>query len=216
MRFKFYIGLLAHLGAALTVGLLSAGDAVAAIPASATPGGYLPLTPEAEADVGIANSYWGSPPTACASISVAMAPVIFLSGEPESGLATIPPSGASGIPCEVIVASTLPPPLLCSVMVHEFGHLHGLQHSPDPGNIMFEGSPLAAVIPGCPLAPPAPEPPSYSVELQREQRCAALEAREFREHRMAKARAWSRVRKCWRIARRLNDGELAAKSSPAP
>ena len=43
--------------------------------------------------------------------------------------------------CEIrlnpVVFPTLTPEMQCNIVVHEYGHLAGLGHSPDPGSIMF-------------------------------------------------------------------------------
>jgi len=43
--------------------------------------------------------------------------------------------------CEIrlnpVVFPTLTPEMQCNIIVHEYGHLAGLDHSPDPGSIMF-------------------------------------------------------------------------------
>jgi hypothetical protein len=43
--------------------------------------------------------------------------------------------------CEIrlnpVVFPTLTPEMQCNIVVHEYGHLAGLDHSPDPGSIMF-------------------------------------------------------------------------------
>ena len=46
-----------------------------------------------------------------------------------------------GEQCELrfnpVVFPTLTPEMQCNLVVHEYGHLAGLGHSPDPGSIMF-------------------------------------------------------------------------------
>jgi hypothetical protein len=53
----------------------------------------------------------------------------------------------------------LPWPRFCTVVVHEYGHLSGHPHSPDPLDVMFQF--LGAPVPECvgpPPDPPAEEP----------------------------------------------------------
>jgi hypothetical protein len=53
--------------------------------------------------------------------------------------------------CEVrlspVLFPTMTPEMQCNMIVHEYGHLAGLGHSPDPANIMFYAP--HAVIPEC-------------------------------------------------------------------
>ena len=51
-------------------------------------------------------------------------------------------------------------PMLCTVMVHEYGHLSGQQHSPDPANVMYYQylQPIPQCSEASDPAPPAAAP----------------------------------------------------------
>jgi Matrixin len=59
----------------------------------------------------------------------AEAPAIAGPGEALNGM-------AAPETCEVWLASSMSPRTFCSVLVHEFGHLGGLQHTTTPGDVM--------------------------------------------------------------------------------
>jgi hypothetical protein len=51
--------------------------------------------------------------------------------------------------CDVYIADWMlrDPIIYCSLLVHEFGHTAGLEHSPDPTNVMY--GPVIVIAPEC-------------------------------------------------------------------
>lgn len=79
-----------------------------------------------------ADHYWAGRPSACAHTYVA---AIVSGGSPEGGNFR----DESGN-CYVWINTDDSPytgPDVCKIIVHEVGHLRGLQHSPDPRSVMY-------------------------------------------------------------------------------
>jgi len=97
-----------------------------------------PFTPGLNRAYQDAVHYWGGEPSRCSSLDKEIVPNGALP-EGASGWATIPASGAF-TPCVLYVSRWLAKPLewgvACRVIVHEMGHLHGLQHNATPGDVM--------------------------------------------------------------------------------
>jgi hypothetical protein len=115
--------------------------AVAAAPANAAP-----FTPQLERDYAAANRYWGGPPANCTSVERAIVPDTFIDVIAE---ATIPSEPEL---CHLWVIRSLARStnfgFTCAVIVHESGHLHGLEHETNPASIMFPGFPIRSRVPG--------------------------------------------------------------------
>jgi matrixin len=56
-------------------------------------------------------------------------------------------AGQCEIRLDPVLFPTMTPEMQCNMVVHEYGHLAGLGHSPDPDSIMFAAP--HPVIPGC-------------------------------------------------------------------
>ena len=85
-------------------------------------------------DFAAAQTYWGGPSPLCSSIEKRV-----VAGAPgELGEASQPESGYYG-PCHLYIAQTIiyQPQLTCTTMIHEDGHLHGLEHSTSPADVMY-------------------------------------------------------------------------------
>lgn len=50
---------------------------------------------------------------------------------------------------EVEESTGYTPEYVCEVAVHEEGHLHGQDHSPDPANVMYGGVLAPGAVPAC-------------------------------------------------------------------
>lgn len=81
------------------------------------------------AAIAVALAYWGTPPCQ---------PVVHVHQlDQASGVLGIAHPTLAGY-CEVeIAARAWRWGTLCSVLVHEVGHLHGLKHSTDPQDVMY-------------------------------------------------------------------------------
>lgn len=105
----------------------------------ATHASAAPFTRELDYAYELANEHWGGPPTDCSSIDFEIVDEGAL-GEGIEAWATVAPSDHA-IPCVLWVVRKLASPNFfpraCAVLRHEDGHLHGLEHSSDPHNIMY-------------------------------------------------------------------------------
>jgi Matrixin len=101
------------------------------------PSNAAPFTPLVERAYSVANHYWGGPPTNCTSLERVIVPDNFLVS-PLVAEATVPREPE---PCFLRISRSLAKPRnsgqLCAVMIHEDGHLHGLDHSNNPYNVMY-------------------------------------------------------------------------------
>lgn len=111
-----------------------------------------PFTPLMWKAYNIATEYWGGPPPLCTSIDFEIVPHDSLDTPEEAnviGHATMPSEPGS---CVLWIDKSIVAPVafaeLCVTVVHEDGHLHGLDHSPDPNNVMF-WAPSAKSVPIC-------------------------------------------------------------------
>lgn len=86
-----------------------------------------PFTPSAEADYAFALEWWGvSAPPACATVTRDEVPALTGDGGAALGEATMPLPGERGLPCILRVVDYLSPCIQREIMVHETGHLLGL------------------------------------------------------------------------------------------
>lgn len=83
----------------------------------------------------IAEKYWGTTPGGCSSYEVNL--VDDLDGG-AVGRAT-QPGPDERLNCTMRVARSLNPELKCAVVVHEYGHWLGLDHSADQESVMYVG-----------------------------------------------------------------------------
>lgn len=110
-----------------------------------------PFPPRLDFAYDLAIAYWGREPTACASIDRQIVPPGSL-GDPLigaiSGSATQVPADAlpNSVGCALWIDRAYAEPiifdLLCAVMVHNVGHLLGMEHSADPTDVMNAGIPV--------------------------------------------------------------------------
>lgn len=112
--------------------------------------------PTAEGDIPLAEEFWGGPPPGCSSIVFGTEP-----DEGNGANAWQPPLNGVQITCvvevtEVDEATGYTPGYVCEMVIHEFGHLHDLGHSPDPNSIMYGGSPLPPASVAAPVCVPEP------------------------------------------------------------
>jgi hypothetical protein len=120
-----------------------------AVPAMAQAG---PFPPRLNFAYSLAIGYWGETPQACASIDKQIVPPGSL-GNPLSdfaisGVATQTEADAPphSVDCILWIDRAYAEPiifdLLCAVMLHNVGHLLGMEHSDDPQNVMHENIPV--------------------------------------------------------------------------
>jgi hypothetical protein len=110
---------------------------VAALALGASGAKAAPFTTGLNRAYGAAIKYWGGEPTNCLSVDRQIVPNETLP-EDADGWATIPTDEL--IPCVLYISRWLAKPLewgvMCRIMVHEMGHLHGLIHNEIPGSVM--------------------------------------------------------------------------------
>lgn len=116
--------------------------AVLAVVASAAPAAEAaPFTPQMDLAYRLAVEYWGSPPSHCVTVHREIVPGF--ANPHELGRATLP--GTVSIRCHLYLARELGGVahfgLMCSIMVHEVGHLEGLHHSEDRSSPMYPDPP---------------------------------------------------------------------------
>jgi hypothetical protein len=106
-----------------------------------------PFGPVEEADYAYAQAFWDvqSPPL-CGEVVKTVEPTAL--GTP--GDATMP---TTFTPTCVMQISEEPvesngPGIVCIAIIHEYGHLLGLAHSPDPGSVMYP-EPATSLVPYC-------------------------------------------------------------------
>lgn len=96
-----------------------------------------PFSPGLEYAYRLSLHYWGGAPANCTSIDFEIVPDDSLEDH-AAGMATIP---VEPEPCFLYVSRFLAKPnvwgFACGVILHEAGHLHGFEHSPDPDNVMY-------------------------------------------------------------------------------
>lgn len=125
--------------------------AMAALGLAAPAADAAPFTPQMDLAYRLAVEYWGGPPAHCAEVNREI--VSGFANPHELGRATIP--GSVAIRCHVYLVRGLDGAghfgLMCTIMVHEVGHLEGLHHSKDPSSPMY----------------PVPRPQPFCVGRQR-------------------------------------------------
>lgn len=107
--------------------------------------GPAPAPATLQGDLDAAAAYWQAAPTHCSTESV----TLVRSRGRVLGEGTVPDPTQSG-PCVMEVSTGMSRRLRCLVVVHEYGHWLGLNHSPDTHNVMFPVvKPENLVVPEC-------------------------------------------------------------------
>lgn len=114
---------------------------VAVIALAAPAAEAAPFTPQMGLAYRLAVEYWGSAPPRCVAVHKEI--VSGFANPHELGRATLP--GSVAVRCHVYLARELGGVghfgLMCSIMVHEVGHLEGLHHSKDRSSPMYPDPP---------------------------------------------------------------------------
>jgi len=99
--------------------------------------------------IAVADAHWPASP--CHGREV----ITWIKSAPLADVAGLahPDFCATTIAWNQVAAEDPSPAFLCTVLEHEFGHLAGLDHSPDPNNVMFAvlwkpSADCAAALPG--------------------------------------------------------------------
>lgn len=183
------------------VALLAA--AVIAAPAGAAPPAI--GTPEFDQLVQVATGYWPAPPCGGA-VEYAYADLpgttVGYASWMQPAVAAPDPAAFSACRIDIERALDVESATLCTVIVHELGHLRGLVHATDPADVMYANlrSPLAE----CAAAFPPPAEVAQEVAVVLEPRAAA--PRKQRWAKRGRAKALSAARAQRRAARRARAG----------
>lgn len=95
-----------------------------------------------KAEIAIAREYWGTEPTNCVTQSIEFDAAI----QPNAGEATIATEPGH---CFMRIAPGLGVYTQCRVVIHEYGHWLGLQHSAYKASIMHRAVNAKPFIPAC-------------------------------------------------------------------